>query len=263
MEKCKNVDNAQVQTKETRKDINPECALHLLTEGNQRFVNNSSLNRNLKRQTEETAGGQYPFAAVLSCMDSRTSSEIVFDQAIGDIFNIRIAGNFVTECCEKMSEPKLDQNVSGNASNISLNTMENTNVLGGLEFAVVMGVKVILVLGHTGCGAVQNAIIPANKKTCEIVEQDEKYAWSETDKTKPKFISPMIDLLRENVLEEGSQRPIQDLNKATWQNVEKTMNHIVNASPFISEAIKENKILLRGGVYDLSTRKVELLPVNS
>jgi carbonic anhydrase len=117
------------QTKETMSTMTPAKALELLKEGNRRFVEGKRTNRNLLEQTQVTSGGQYPFAVVLGCVDSRVPLELVFDLGIGDIFGIRIAGNFVNE-----------------------------DILGSMEFATkVVGSKHILVLGHTSCGAIQGA----------------------------------------------------------------------------------------------------------
>jgi len=116
-------------TKEMQNSISPEEALELLKEGNKRFINNLKANRNLLQQANETSDGQHPFAVVLSCIDSRTSAEIIFDQGLGDIFSVRIAGNIINE-----------------------------DILGSMEFACkVAGSKIIAVLGHSGCGAVKGA----------------------------------------------------------------------------------------------------------
>ncbi|MDO1499731.1 carbonic anhydrase family protein [Winogradskyella maritima] len=116
-------------TKETQAGISPDKAIDLLKEGNQRFQNRKAHNRDLLLQVDQTSTGQYPFATVLSCIDSRVSSELIFDQGIGDIFSVRIAGNFVNE-----------------------------DILGSMEFACKLaGTKVIQVLGHTSCGAVKGA----------------------------------------------------------------------------------------------------------
>ncbi|MCB2220977.1 MAG: carbonic anhydrase [Bacteroidetes bacterium] len=118
------------QTKETQAKTTPEMAVKMLKEGNERFVNDEMINRDLMEQVEQTSTGQYPIAAVVSCIDSRIPTEIVFDQGVGDIFNARIAGNFV-----------------------------NTDILGSLEFACkVAGAKAIVVMGHTSCGAVKGAV---------------------------------------------------------------------------------------------------------
>jgi carbonic anhydrase len=115
--------------KEIQQKITPAEALTILKEGNRRFVQNLKLNRNLLEQVNNTSDGQWPFAVILSCIDSRTSAELIFDQGLGDIFSVRIAGNIVNE-----------------------------DILGSMEFACkVAGSKFIVVLGHTKCGAVKGA----------------------------------------------------------------------------------------------------------
>lgn len=116
-------------TKEMQEAITPSMALDLLKEGNKRFINNLKANRNLLQQANETSDGQHPFAIILSCIDSRTSAELIFDQGLGDIFSTRVAGNIVNE-----------------------------DILGSMEFACkVAGSKIITVLGHTNCGAIKGA----------------------------------------------------------------------------------------------------------
>lgn len=116
-------------TKEMQTSITPQMALELLKEGNKRFINNLKINRNLLQQANDTSDGQHPFAVILSCIDSRTSAELIFDQGLGDVFSIRIAGNVVNE-----------------------------DILGSMEFGCkVAGAKTIIVLGHTKCGAVKGA----------------------------------------------------------------------------------------------------------
>jgi len=116
-------------TKEMQVSLTPDKAIELLREGNKRFVNNLKVNRNLLQQVNETSGGQYPLAVVLSCIDSRTSAELIFDQGLGDIFSVRIAGNIINE-----------------------------DILGSMEFACkVAGAKALVVLGHSKCGAVKGA----------------------------------------------------------------------------------------------------------
>jgi carbonic anhydrase len=116
-------------TKETQDLLTPQKALKLLRDGNNRFINNLKLNRNLLHQVNETMDGQHPFAVILSCIDSRTSPELIFDQGLGDVFSIRIAGNIL-----------------------------NDDILGSMEFACkVAGAKIIAVLGHSKCGAIKGA----------------------------------------------------------------------------------------------------------
>ena len=119
----------KILTKEMQNAITPKIALDLLKEGNKRFVNNLKINRNLLQQANETSDGQHPFAVILSCIDSRTSAELIFDQGLGDVFSIRIAGNIVNE-----------------------------DILGSMEFGCkVAGAKAIVVLGHKKCGAIKGA----------------------------------------------------------------------------------------------------------
>lgn len=117
-------------TKTLQDAITPELALNLLKEGNARFVSNLKMNRNLLQQVNETTESQHPFAVIISCMDSRTSAELIFDQGLGDIFSIRIAGNIINEA-----------------------------ILGSAEFGCkIVGSKIIAVVGHTGCGAIKGAV---------------------------------------------------------------------------------------------------------
>ncbi|MBL4604992.1 MAG: carbonic anhydrase [Flavobacteriaceae bacterium] len=119
----------KAHTKETQAAITPHIAIDLLKKGNARFIANKETERDLLQQVAETSLGQYPFATILHCVDSRVSAELVFDQGIGDVFSIRIAGNFVNE-----------------------------DILGSMEFTCKLaGTKAIVVLGHTACGAVKGA----------------------------------------------------------------------------------------------------------
>lgn len=123
------IDNAATMTAGTQKLLSPADALDVLMAGNQRFLDKKPMNRDLLSQVGDTSTGQYPFAAVLSCIDSRIPTEIVFDQGVGDIFNARVAGNFV-----------------------------NGDILGSLEFACKLaGSKLIMIMGHTSCGGVKGA----------------------------------------------------------------------------------------------------------
>lgn len=119
----------KAHTSETQATITPARALEILKEGNARFVSNLRVNRNLLQQANETREGQWPFATVVSCIDSRTSAELIFDQGLGDIFSVRIAGNVI-----------------------------NTDIIGSLEFAChLAGSRLVVVLGHTSCGAIKGA----------------------------------------------------------------------------------------------------------
>jgi carbonic anhydrase len=119
----------KAHTSETQASITPQRALEILKEGNLRFVKNLNTNRNLLQQVNDTRDGQWPFAVILSCIDSRTSAELIFDQGLGDVFSIRIAGNIV-----------------------------NTDIIGSIEFACkIAKSKLIVVLGHSKCGAIKGA----------------------------------------------------------------------------------------------------------
>lgn len=116
-------------SKETQGSLTPTSALDILKAGNERFINNLKANRNLLQQVNETSGGQFPFATILSCIDSRTSAELIFDQGLGDVFSIRIAGNILNE-----------------------------DILGSMEYATkIVGTRVLVILGHTNCGAITGA----------------------------------------------------------------------------------------------------------
>ncbi len=119
----------RTHTKETQEALTPELALEILKEGNDRFVKNLKTNRNLLQQVNETSESQHPFAVILSCIDSRVPAELIFDQGLGDIFSIRIAGNFINE-----------------------------DILGSMEFACkIAGAKLVVILGHSNCGAIKGA----------------------------------------------------------------------------------------------------------
>lgn len=203
----------RTQTKETQQNVSPERALEILKEGNTRFLNNLKANRNLLQQVNETAEGQFPFATVLSCIDSRTSAELIFDQGLGDIFSIRIAGNILNE-----------------------------DILGSMEFATkVVGTKIIVVLGHTKCGAIVGAcnhVEMGNLTTLLNKVQPAIYAENETKEnrtgTNEKFV-----------------------NNVTTLNVHLTIERIRRESPIISELEKEGKIKIIGGVYDVHSGKVD------
>ena len=203
-------------TKEMQAAITPSMALNLLNEGNKRFVNNLKVNRNLLQQANETSDGQHPFAVMLSCIDSRTSAELIFDQGLGDIFSVRIAGNIINE-----------------------------DILGSMEFACkVAGSKIIVVLGHTKCGAVKGA--------CDHIEMGNLTALL----TK---IRPAVDdetLTKEN---RNSNNPVFVENVATI-NVKRTVKSIMQRSPILKEMIESGQIGIVGGTHDISTGEVTFYP---
>jgi len=159
----------QTQTKETLARMTPDKALTLLKEGNQRFLANRTQKRMLTQQVAETSKGQFPFAVVLGCIDSRVPPELIFDQGIGDIFSIRIAGNFV-----------------------------NKDILGSMEFACkVVGSKHIVVLGHTSCGAIQGAYDDVELGNLTGLIDKLKSAVKAVQKSSEQKSSPIIDQIAE------------------------------------------------------------------
>lgn len=195
--------------------FSPSDALQLLKEGNFRFINNMRLHRDLLEEMTHTAAGQRPFAAVLSCMDSRTSGELVFDQGFGDIFSIRNAGNVVTD-----------------------------NVLGSLEFAaVVAGVKLILVMGHTNCGAVKGA--------CDRVELGHLTGVLAD-------ILPAVELETTETIERSSKNS-SFVQKVALLNTQHSMQQIVSRSPLIADLAETGKLSIVGALYDVATGKVNFL----
>jgi carbonic anhydrase len=204
---------AQTQTRETQAAITPAQALALLEAGNARFVSGGMLHRDLRHQTLETSSGQYPFAAVVSCLDSRVPPELVFDQGIGDLFSARIAGNIV-----------------------------NDDILGSLEFATkVSGAKLILVIGHTSCGAIKGA--------CDDVQLGHLTALLAR-------IKPAVDSVQTGPGETRSSKNSTFVERVAEANVRHTLKTIRTQSPILSEMIEKGQIGLVGGSYDLGTGKV-------
>lgn len=196
-------------TKELQDQITPNKALQLLRDGNTRFVNNLRANRNLLQQVNETRDGQHPFAVILSCIDSRTSAELVFDQGLGDVFSVRIAGNIL-----------------------------NDDILGSMEFACkVVGVKIVVVLGHTKCGAVKGA--------CEDVKLGN--LTSLLDKIKP--------VVNNTGYVNGS--PYAFVDAVAANNVHYVMDEIVKRSSILDEMIQTHQIAIVGGMYDVETGVVD------
>jgi len=199
-------------TKELQEAITPEMALKLLKEGNMRFVNNLKANRNLLQQANETSDGQHPFAVVLSCIDSRTSAELIFDQGLGDIFSVRIAGNIVNE-----------------------------DILGSMEFACKLaGSKIIIVLGHSKCGAVKGACDHAEMGNLTALLAKIRPAVDDEVETKDNRNSKNADFV-ENVAS---------------INVKRTVKAIMERSTILEHMIKNGEISIIGGMHELSTGQV-------
>lgn len=199
-------------TKEMQDAITPAQALELLKDGNKRFVNNLKINRNLLQQANETSDGQHPFAVILSCIDSRTSAELIFDQGLGDVFSVRIAGNIVNE-----------------------------DILGSMEFGCkVAGAKIIVVLGHTKCGAVKGA--------CDHVEMGNLTSLLSK-------IRPAVDDETETATNRNSQNGVFVENVAAI-NVKRTVRAIMERSPILKEMIESGAIGIVGGSHDITTGQV-------
>ena len=205
------------QTKASQDAISPAKALELLKEGNQRFTTKQQVERDLNLQVEQTSTGQFPFATVLSCIDSRVPAELVFDQGIGDIFSVRIAGNFV-----------------------------NADILGSMEFASKLaGTKLILVLGHTACGAVKGA--------CDHAELGNLTGMLEN-------IAPAVDAIIEPTsAAERTSANIDFVNAVGTKNVKLTIDRIREESPVLAEMEQAGEIQIVGGMYDIATGKVNFL----
>jgi len=202
-------------TKELQNAITPTMALNLLKDGNKRFVSNLKINRNLLQQANETSDGQHPFAVILSCIDSRTSAELIFDQGLGDIFSVRIAGNVV-----------------------------NKDILGSLEFGCkVAGAKMIVVLGHTKCGAIKGA--------CDNVEMGN--------------LTGLIDKIKPAVEQECSTIANRNSNndifveKVAELNVGLSVKNILLHSPILADMVKNGEIGIVGGIHDIKTGEVNFL----
>lgn len=194
--------------------LTPLQALDLLKEGNQRFVNNLKLNRDLLQQVSETSAGQHPFAIILSCIDSRTSTELIFDQGFGDIFTVRIAGNCL-----------------------------NDDILGCMEFACKLsGSKLIMVLGHTNCGAITGA--------CNDVRMG--HLTTLLDKIRPAVQDVQIDGERNG----GNPAFVQAVAD---RNVQLTMQQIPERSPILKAMLDAGEIGIAGGMYDLSNGLVTFM----
>lgn len=202
----------RTQTKETQAQLTPQKAIEILVEGNKRFVNNLKANRNLLQQVNETSTGQHPFAIILSCIDSRTSAELIFDQGLGDIFSARIAGNIVNE-----------------------------DILGSMEFACkVAGSKLVVVLGHTKCGAIKGA--------CDHVEMGNLTGLV-------KKIEPAVNSVETDGAKNSSNAEF--VEKVAEENVHRMLDEIQEKSSILSEMIEQGEIGIIGGMYDVETGAVE------
>jgi carbonic anhydrase len=203
------------QTKLTQGAITPQKALQMLKDGNARFVQGQMVQRNLMQQVKETAGGQFPFAAIVGCIDSRVPNELIFDQGIGDIFSARIAGNFV-----------------------------NDDILGSLEFAcAAAGARLIVVLGHTECGAVKGA--------CDdVVMGNLSHTLAN--------IKPAVAAVPGYDSDRSSQND-KFVRAVTFKNIALSVAGIRERSPILREMADKDRIGLTGAMYDVHNGKVSFL----
>ncbi|MBL4746647.1 MAG: carbonic anhydrase [Flavobacteriaceae bacterium] len=202
----------RTQTKLIQDNLTPKDAHHILVEGNKRFAQNLKAQRNLKDQVLETSTGQFPFAVILSCIDSRVPAELVFDQGIGDIFSVRIAGNIV-----------------------------NDDILGSMEYACkVAGSKIVMVMGHTKCGAVTAAY------------QDVQLGNITTLLDK---IQPAVKIIKE---EKDTDEAI-GIEKTAVLNVKLSIDKIRVNSPILAAMERANEIEIVGAVYDVTNGVVTFM----
>ena len=200
----------EVQTQESQAAMTPAAALARLEEGNRRFVANATRQRDWSAKVVATASGQFPFAAVLGCMDSRVPIEVAFDQGIGDVFGVRIAGNVV-----------------------------NSDELGSLEYAVSVGSRLIVVLGHTSCGAVKGAI----------------------DGVELGNLTGLLEKIQPAVAAAGCSDAKDDrcVSEVAEENVRLALAKIREGSPYLREHIDSGRVGLVGAIYDVATGKVAFL----
>ncbi len=210
----------KAHTLETQATITPERALEILKEGNERFVKNLKANRDLLAQVNDTRAGQWPFAVILSCIDSRTSAELIFDQGLGDVFSVRIAGNFV-----------------------------NQDILGSMEFGCnVAGSKLVVVLGHTKCGALKGGLDSA---AIEGLGMDNL-----------NHLVGHFDPIIKNIIKDGEERSSSNtdlLERLNHHNVLNAIENIRKQSSTLRKMEQEGKIKIVGANYDVETGVVEFI----
>ena len=219
MKKSEYIDNSQAQTPESQAIITPEKAVELLKKGNVRFLNNKRLYRKYDEQVAATSNGQYPFAVILSCIDSRVPTELIFDQGIGDLFNACVAGNFVNE-----------------------------DILGSIEYACKFaGVKLIVIMGHTSCGAVKGAC--DGVKAGNLTQMLDK-------------IMPAVDATETAPNEDRSSNNLDFVNRVSAKNVELAAANTLAQSSVLKELHDEGTIKIVQAMYDVKSGKVEFF-INS
>ena len=207
----------KAHTKQTQEAMSPDAALQALKDGNKRFVTSTQVSRDLMQQVADTSAGQYPFATVLHCIDSRVSAELVFDQGIGDLFSIRIAGNFVNE-----------------------------DILGSMEFATKLaGTKIVVILGHTACGAVKGACDYA--KMGNLTGMLEKITPAVTAVTEPADTSMR------------TSSNIDFVNRVAVKNVHMAIDNLRAKSPVLKEMEATGEIKVVGAMYHIENGQVTFL----
>ncbi|HEY6143992.1 MAG TPA: carbonic anhydrase family protein [Flavobacterium sp.] len=202
----------KTHNQETQSQITPRIALEILQEGNNRFIKNLKANRNLLQQANDTKEGQWPFATILSCIDSRTSAELIFDQGLGDVFSVRIAGNVV-----------------------------NTDILGSMEYACkVAGSKLIVVLGHSKCGAVKGA--------CDHIEMGN--------------LTELLSKIQPAVYQEKETKGDRSsknnafVENVSQINVKRSVKNIVERSFILEQMVENGEIGVIGAMHNIETGKV-------
>jgi carbonic anhydrase len=201
-------------TKEQQITMTPESAIQRLKDGNSRFTKNKGFSRDLTSEVKQTSTGQNPYATVLHCIDSRVSAELIFDEGIGDVFSVRIAGNF-----------------------------ENEDILGSMEFACKLaGTKVIVVLGHTACGAVKGA--------CDDAKLGNLTALISKLKPAVEAVTEPADTSKRN---SGN---IDFVNNVAEKNVYMTIENIREKSPVLKEMEDNGEIKIIGAMYDIKDGSV-------
>lgn len=204
----------ETQTSDVQASMTPDRALELLKEGNRRFLENRRADRDLLQQVAATRGGQWPFAIILSCVDSRAPAELLFDLGIGDVFNARVAGNVINE-----------------------------DILGSMEFACkVAGAKLIVVMGHTHCGAIKGA--------CDDVRLEN--------------LTNLLAKLRPIVASVASPADPAERTSANadfvqcvaTKNVDTAVDRIGEKSDVLREMCDTGEIRLVGAMYDVETGQV-------
>ncbi len=211
--------HSMTQTQATQAALTPAEALQMLKDGNERFVNGTMLTRDLMAQVKQTASGQYPFAVVLGCIDSRVPPELVFDQGIGDLLSPRIAGNFV-----------------------------NADILGSMEFATaVAGSKVVVVLGHSSCGAVKGA--------CDHVELGNLTHTLSN-------IMPAVYAASNDMEGPYTSSNADFVEAVAHMNVQMTVQNILERSPVMAGLVEEGELVVVGAMHDVGTGQVTFMDVN-